>query len=121
MEEKSRKSWNFEDTKNHTNVLYGDDQSDLVESSCRSIIKRAHYSIYHFHEYRRLIKERFDNVPIECVIQDLLFPSEASLLSGGVNIQTGVAAHIVALTQSLHATLDTLGHVIAFATVTCPR
>jgi len=107
--------WNFEATRALVSALHSEAQADRVWSALQSIYKRQHIAAYHFHEYKRLLKERLDpQLEVKRPLELILSPEDDEGQSIHT-IQLHVLAHVIACMQSLHALGDTLAYAIALS------
>lgn len=108
-------AWNLEETRKHVRRLYGSDQLKLISASLNSISDRQFFAGYHYHEYKKLLKQNIDDKLAEKDLLDLtFFPA----INGDQEYRTmikKVVANIIGCLQSMHCVGDTLSHVTYYA------
>lgn len=107
--------WNLNTTNALTAAAYDNLQAEKLSSALQSIYKRKYIAGYHFHEYKRLLREKLDprletKHPLE-----LILAAEIDDRQFFHTLQLQVAAHVLACMQSMHALGDTLAYAIAFS------
>ena len=105
-------TWKLDELRSHVERLYGSEQLSLLSPCLDSIVHRTHFAKYHLNEAMHLVTKFVDAHHELGVLANLLLGTndphfDSAMLNAG--------AHVVACAASIHATSDTLGHVLYYS------
>jgi hypothetical protein len=113
--DRNHQGWNLKALRDNVERLHGGDQANLTSKCCQSIVKRLGYMKYHYQEAGRLVNSSLKEASSNDVLMKFILPNSDLESEQFDERRFHAEAHLIALMQSGHAILDTLGHVIYFA------
>ncbi len=108
-------SWKLDETREIVERLHGASQLALLDPCLTSLVDRQIYAGYHYHEYKRLLRENIDSKLPEKHILELTLPRDPEYQHEFTTMLKRVGAHVVACVQSLHCLADTLAHAVCYS------
>lgn len=107
--------WSLKELTASVERLHGRDQSLKTGTCAQSVLKRQDFMKYHYREVKRLVGADLENADSNDVLLNYILDSDTPEYHEFHHRRTEAEANLVAFLQCVHATEDTLGHVIYFA------
>lgn len=111
---KPRSPWNLVELRDAVAQSHGRDAANKVWRSAQSIVKRQEYMKYHYSEVERLVGSELANADSNDILLNFIL-GDTPEYHEFHHRRAHAEANLLAFLQCVHATEDTLAHVIYFA------
>ncbi|MBJ2157053.1 hypothetical protein [Variovorax sp. IB41] len=108
-------AWSLRELNDRVEHLHGRDQAQKTATCAQSVCKRQDYMKYHYCEVERLIGAQLKETNSDDILTNYVFPKNTPEYHEFHSRRTEAEANLIAFLQCIHATEDTLAHVVYFA------